>query len=135
MKKYLLALTLVPALSLAQPPSLVGSWTGEGIASVMGSGGHYPGSTDTTVEFKLFKVTYVIDKQEGRNFSGVIKTPKYTEPFVGALRGDFKSGVMADLDGRVSFNILDKDRIEICYSHPKNVSGHAVAGCGELKKQ
>ena len=135
LKKYLLALTLVPAISWAQPPNLVGSWSGEGHVSVMGSGGHYPGNTDSGVVFKPIKVTYIIEKQEGRNFAGLIKTESYTEPFVGSLRGNYRSGIMADLDGRVVFDLIDKDRMEICYSHPKNASGHAVAGCGELKKQ
>lgn len=135
MKKYLLAFAFVPTISFAQPPSLVGIWVGEAIASVMGSGGHYSGNSDTGAAFKPIKVTYVIEKQEGRNFSGLIKTTSYSEPFVGALRSDFRSGVIADLDGRTSFNLLDKDRIEICYSHPKSATGHAVAGCGELNRQ
>ncbi len=135
MKKYLSLLALVPAISLAQPPNLIGTWAGEGVASVMGSGGHYPGNADAGVSFRSIKVAYIIEKQEGRSFSGVIKTPSHTEPFVGALRSDFRGGVIADTDGRVSFDLVGKDGMDICYSHPKSASGHAVAGCGQLKKQ
>lgn len=135
LKHYLMALALVPTLSWAQLPNLIGTWTGESIATVMGGGGHHPGHADSGPAFKPIKVIYIIEKQEGRNFFGVFKSPTLTEPFIGTFRRDHRSGIMTDLDGQFNFDVYEKDRMEICYSHPKGSGGYAVAVCVDVKRQ
>lgn len=135
MKNHLIALALIPTFSWAQPPSLVGTWTGESIASVIGGGGHHPGEANSGASFRPIKVIYIFEKQEGRNFSGVFKSPTLTEPFIGTFRRDHRNGIMTDLDGHFSFDVYEKNRMEICYSHPKGTGEYAVAVCVDLERQ
>jgi hypothetical protein len=80
--------------------NLVGTWVGVANVAVLGVNPHHGTTNAEEVKFANTKFTFIIDKQEGRNFSGYrFSTNGHEDRFVGALRSDMKSGVMSDSDG------------------------------------
>ena len=131
-------LAITPLAALAQtatPPELLGTWVGVSNSAVIGGGNHHPGGTEDSVRFRHVELKLVIDKQEGRNFSGRTISPDYTEPFVGALRPDLKRGVMADKDGARDFNLVGNNRMELCYVQPRTNGSSIVAACTEFDRK
>ena len=89
------------------------------------------------VKFTNTKFTFIIDKQQGRNFSGYrFSNNGHEDRFVGALRSDMKSGVISDSDGTREFQMVGKDLMDSCYTHTVSANGRStVAECNELKRQ
>ena len=132
-----LFLSLVPfAVNAAKvAPDVVGNWVGVSNSAVIGAGQHHPDGSDGEVRFRRIEFTLKIDRQEGRNFSGTFSTGSYQEAVVGAFAADFKTGVMADLDGQMSFHLVGKNRMDMCYTHTGASSPSKVAACNELKRR
>ena len=84
---------------------------------------------------RRIEFTLKIDRQEGRNFSGTFSTGSYQEAVVGAFAADFKTGVMADLDGQMSFRLVGKNHMDMCYTHTGASAPSKVAACTELKRR
>ena len=116
-------------------PAVLGSWVGLSHSAVIGAGQHHPDGSDGEIRFRRVEFTLKIDRQDGRNFSGIFSTASHREPVVGAFAADFKSGVMADLDGQMSFRLVGKNRMEMCYTHTGANSASKVAACNELLRK
>ena len=131
-------LAIPPLAALAQTataPDLLGTWVGVSNSAVISGGNHHPGGTENSVRFRHVEFKLVIDKQEGRNFAGKSSSSEYTEPFVGAMRADVKSGVMADTDGTYTFTLVGNGRMELCYAQPRTNGASIVAACLEYEKK
>ena len=140
MKRLVLStiLAITPLAGLAQtatPPNLIGTWGGISHSAVISGGNHHPGGTQDSVRFRQVEFKLIVDKQEGRNFSGKTISPDYTEPFVGALRADLKRGVMADTDGTDEFTLVGNNRMELCYVQPRTNGSSIVAACLEYERK
>ena len=140
MKRLVLStiLAITPLAALAQsaaPPDLLGTWVGVSNSAVIAGGNHHPGGTEDSVRFRHVEFKLVIDKQEGRNFSGKSTSSAYAEPFVGALRADLKRGVMADTDGTYDFSLISNSRMELCYAQPRTNGASIVAACIEYERK
>jgi hypothetical protein len=131
---YAVALS-ISSIVCAQPiPDLRGTWTGIGNATVLGAGQHHPGDEPIKlVRFHHVSFQYIIEQQEGPNFSGKVVSPNFEELLAGAISQDGKSGVMADIDGSYIFKILGKNKMEACYTHTKPAS--IVASCNVIERK
>jgi hypothetical protein len=127
----LTALT-APALAQTAVPDLRGTWKGESQTIAIGSAPHHP--EDQAGEPRLTSVpfTMVIDKQEGRRFSGTFSSPRHTEKVIAVIS---QSGpiYLADDDGYTIVTMLAPNRMEMCYMHSS--TGARVASCTEMVKQ
>jgi hypothetical protein len=120
-----------PAAAETAIPDLRGTWTGESQSIVLGGTPHHPKEAGeprlTSVAFKL-----VIDKQDGRRFSGTFSSARHSETVIAVIS---RSGTifMVDDDGYDVATLLAPDRMEICYLHLSPVS--RIASCTELSRQ
>ena len=120
-----------PAAAETAVPDLRGTWTGESQSIVLGGTPHHPKQAGeprlTSVAFKL-----VIDKQDGRRFSGTFSSARHSETVIAVIS---RSGTifMVDDDGYDVATLLAPDRMEICYLHLSPVS--RIASCTELSRQ
>ena len=135
MSNYAWILMLValatPAAAETAIPDLRGTWTGESQSIVLGGTPHHPKQAGeprlTSVAFKL-----VIDKQDGRRFSGTFSSARHSETVIAVIS---RSGTifMVDDDGYDMATLLAPDRMEICYLHLSPDS--RIASCTELSRQ
>jgi hypothetical protein len=136
--KFKLAIAIfafLPALVLAQnAPNMIGTWIATSNAAVIGSAAHnhHPDKKDKEIYFNKVQLNFVIDRQEGLNFSGSLSTSKHKEVIIGAIMPDFQGGVMTDEDGTHAFKIIDATTIQNCYVQ---ISNPKVASCSIAKKQ
>lgn len=139
LKKFTLLVCLAVAPMLAHAaksaPDVLGNWVGTSHSAVIGAGQHHPDGSDGEIRFRRVEFTLKIDRQQGRNFSGLFSTASHQEAVVGAFAADFKSGVMADLDGQMSFRLVGKNRMAMCYTHTGANSPTKVAACNELLRK
>jgi len=116
------ALLATPAVA-AEAPSLLGTWTGEteGVGAQDG--------------WKKGPVVIVIDKQEGRAFTGTATYPAAgadaTSPFYGSISADGRSVFIADEDGAGAGTVAG-DTLRLCYVEPGT---DASAACLEATRQ
>lgn len=114
----LFAVSAAPALA-ADVPNLVGTWSGEAQAVIIGPNpyripdGEGPNFPEAKITF-----TYEIAQQEGTRFAGTMSGGKFSESFIGALKPPaFDSGVIVDVDGQYDFTLRDPTTIDLCYTH------------------
>ena len=74
----------------------------------------------------------MIDKQEGRRFSGTFSSARHSETVIAVVS---RSGTiyMVDDDGYDVATMLAPNRMEICYLHLSSAA--RIASCTELTKQ
>jgi hypothetical protein len=145
MKKVLgLAMLCVSFSAFAQStPIMLGTWKGIGNSAVMGAGLFHPAEAgkEKSVRFRHVEHVLVIDKEEGRNFSGHngatnSKDPtdvKHREVILGAFSRDMKSGVMVNETGNITFKLIDPKNLELCFTRVSTKP--KVAACYEMVKQ
>ena len=133
---------LIPmsVLLLATPAhavDMVGTWVGVASVAVIGPNPHHDTTEVDEVRFANTEFTFIIDKQQGRNFSGYrFSKNGFKDNFVGAFRANMKSGVIADSDGTRTFDMVGDDLIDSCYTHTVAANGKStVAECNELRRQ
>jgi hypothetical protein len=129
----LAALATVPATAQTAIPDLRGTWTGESESIILGGGNPHHAATPTA-EPRLSSVafTMVIDKQDGRRFSGTFTSPRSTEKIIAVVS---RSGsiYMVDDDGYTIGTMLAPNRMELCYLQ---ISSNArIASCAEMTKR
>jgi len=117
--------------------TLVGTWKGVAHGAIMGIDTHHEGKTMDQIKHVKTPFTTVIEKQEGRSFSGYHFSSHRRENMIGALRVDMKSGIAVDSDGIMLIDVIDKTHFELCYAHaPENSKqGSGVAACVEYTRQ
>jgi len=134
----LLCAVLISVLAFsANATNVVGTWVGVANVAVIGANPHHNTKDAQEVRFAKTEFTFVIDKQEGQNFSGYrFSKNGFKDVFVGAFRSDMKSGVISDSDGARAFQMVGNDLIDSCYTHTVSSNGKStVAECNELKRQ
>jgi len=143
--KLIAIIGLFPALVLAQnAPNMIGTWKGVGNAAVAGPDVFHPteGDKEKSVRFTKMDFILVIDREEGRNFTGSIsvKNSKASanddnkKMILGSYAKDMKSGVMvSEAGGSNTFKLAGPKNLEVCYTQvlPKPM----VADCLEMVKQ
>jgi hypothetical protein len=91
------------------------------------------------IRFLKEKISYKIDKQEGRTFSGAATIKGSSITFVGSLSGDLSSGAIATKQGTTSFKIVDPNKIALCFTtttiDPANKNAGPVADCHEISRK
>ena len=115
-------------------PDVLGSWVGGSHSAIIGGGQHHPDGGENEIRFRRVEFTLKIDRQEGRNFSGLFSTASHQEAVVGAFAADLKSGVLADMDGQMSFRLVGKNRMDMCYTQT-GANVPKVAACNELLRK
>ena len=122
-----------------QVPNLIGTWNGETNDATIGEGRIYPGGSPGQIRFLKEKISYKVDKQEGRAFSGAATIKGNSIIFVGSLSGDLSSGAIATKQGTTSFKIVDPNKIALCFTtttiDPANKNAGPVADCHELSRK
>lgn len=121
-----------PAAAETAIPDLRGTWTGQSESIVLGGTPHHPKQQAgeprlTSVAFKL-----VIDKQDGRRFSGTFSSARHKETVIAVIsRGG--AIYMVDDDGYTVGTLLSPGKLELCYM--KRAPDGRVASCTEMTKQ
>ena len=138
MKRLIKTVLLVSAFSAtglanAASPDMLGTWSGTTNSTVFGNIGHFESVEHKMPRFLHAKISYVIDKQDGPNFAGYKASATHKEIVAGALRQDGRSGVMADEDGMMTFNLITKNKMEMCYSQATPASTAVSCGIYERK--
>lgn len=133
----LLAVGIAPftAHAVKAAPDMRGTWVGMSHSAVIGAGQHHPDGKENDIRFRQVEFTLNIDRQEGRNFSGAFGSTSHKEAVVGAMAADLKSGVMVDMDGQMSYRLVGKNRIELCYTQTGINVTNRVAACNELVRK
>ena len=135
MSKYAWIVVLMalatPAAADNAPPDLRGTWKGESQSIVLGGTPHHPKQAGEP-RLKSVAFTLVIDKQDGRRFSGTFSSARHSETVIAVIS---RSGAiyMVDDDGYDVGTMLTPDRMEICYLHLSSAS--RIASCTELTRQ
>lgn len=140
MSKYAWIIVLValatPAAAATQTetaiPDLRGTWKGDSQSIVLGGTPHHPKQQAGEPRLTSVPFTLVIDKQDGRRFSGTFSSANHSETIIAVIS---RSGTiyMVDDDGYDVATLLSPDRMEICYLHVS--SGSRIASCTELARQ
>jgi hypothetical protein len=124
---------VLPAAAQTSFPDVRGTWKGESESIVAGTGNsHHPGSPQSPPRLTSVPFTLVIDKQDGRRFSGTFSSARSTEPIIGVIS---RTGTLffIDTDGYTYGTLLGPDRLESCYLQIGQDA--RVASCTELTKQ
>jgi len=135
----LLATSIFTTAFAQQAPNLIGTWNGETNDATIGEGRIYPGGSPGQIRFLKEKISYKVDKQEGRTFSGVATIKGSSITFVGSLSGDLSSGAIATKQGTTSFKIVDPNKIALCFTtttiDPANKNAGPVADCHDVVRK
>jgi hypothetical protein len=128
-----LALSAVPATAQTPIPDLRGTWKGESETLVLKGGNpHHPAAQSNEPELRSVAFTLVVDKQEGRRFSGTFSSARSSEKVIAVIsRGG--TILLADDEGYTYGTMLAPNRLELCYLHVSSAA--RVASCTELIKQ
>ena len=117
-------------------PDILGTWKGATSAAVIGANEHFDTKPGSGVRFFNTEFTIVVTEVQGLSFAGTVSSAGSEEPIVGAFRSNMKSGVMSDYDGTYAFELIEPNRLELCYAHAVSATGRsAVAACNELVRQ
>ena len=115
-------------------PDLRGTWKGQSESVIFGGGNphHVPTTGPAAPRYTSVPFTLVIDKQDGRRFSGTFSSPRSNETVVAVVS---RAGTiyMVDDDGYTTGTLLAPNRMELCYMHLSPAS--RIASCTELTKQ
>lgn len=125
------------AASLANSStSLLGTWVGKSNTAVMGDAKHHVKPNGNDTRFVVTELKLVIEKEQGRNFSGYLISNSDKEQIAGAFMSDMINGVFVDSDGSVTFKRTGQDRLEACYVHnPSATTSSSLASCTDFQRQ
>ena len=129
----LLAAFAASASAQTPVPDLRGTWKGDSESIVYGGGNpHHPQAPAAEPQLRTVAFTLVVDKQDGRRFSGTFSSSRGSEKVVAVIS---RSGtiMMADDDGYTLGTILAPNRIEFCYL--RTSAAARIASCTEMTKQ
>ena len=99
---------------------------------VCGGVNPHHGKAPQDAQFRSVPFTLVVERQEGRRFSGTFSSNRTSEKIVAVIS---RNGtiVVADDDGYTVGSALAPNRIELCYL--KTGQNARIASCTELTKQ
>ena len=130
----LVALSVPAAAETATPeiPDLRGTWKGESQSIVLGGNPHHPATQLSEPRLSSVPFTLVIDKQDGRRFSGTFSSPRSSEKILAVFSRD-GTLYMVDEEGYTHGTMLAPDRMELCHMYVSTTL--RIASCSEMKKQ
>jgi len=132
------ALTFAATAAVAAevpPPDVRGTWKGDSETILLGSGNpHHLPDQGAAPELRSVPFTLVVDRQDGRRFSGTFSSPRSSEKIVAVFSRD-GSIYLVDDEGYTHGTMLGPDRMELCYMHVAPGGGSRIASCAEMKKQ
>ena len=112
----LLAMTTSTAVFSQNAVSdLRGTWKGESESIILGGGNaHHAAPATPTPRLNSVPFTLIIDKQDGRRFSGTFSSTRGNDTVIGVIS---RSGTIfiVDDDGYTVATMLAPNRIELCY--------------------
>jgi hypothetical protein len=117
------------------PPDVRGTWKGNSETVVLGGGNlhHTATAKKAEPEFRSVPFTMVIDKQDGRRFSGTFASPRKSEKVLAVISRTGAIHMVTDDVGYTLGTILAPDRMELCYMHVSPASH--ISSCTEMTKQ
>lgn len=115
-------------------PNLVGTWSTKAEGGVITKGGALNTKTHHSGEFSTLSGEAVVTKQQGRVLHGTFTSPKATESFIAVIGMDNKSFFLADEDGFMEGQIVNKDKINIVYRHVTPADTVVAMGTWTRKK-
>jgi hypothetical protein len=132
---FIVTLVLPAAYVAAQTaiPDLRGTWKGDSESIVLNGGNpHHQPTASNDPELRSVAFTLVVDKQEGRRFSGTFSSARSSEKVIAVIS---RNGTifLADDEGYTTGIMLAPNRMELCYLHVSSAA--RVASCAELTKQ
>ena len=108
--------------------SLLGTWVGKSNAAVHGQ--HQVETKEKSVRFSGTDLTIVIEREQGRNFSGYLMYKSTKEPISGAFMVDLINGVYVDSDGAGIFKRIGQNQLDMCYTQtPVKTTDFGIASC------
>jgi len=127
-----LVVASLPVLAQTAVPDLRGTWKGDSESVVWGGANPHHGKAPKDAQYHGVPFTLVVDRQEGRRFSGTFSSSRSTEKIVAVIS---RNGtiLVADDDGYTVGSVLAPNRIEFCYL--KSGQKARIASCTELTKQ
>ena len=129
----LATLVALPAFAQSAFPDLRGTWKGQSESIVSGTANpHQDGTPGSPPRYSSAPFTFVIDKQDGRRFSGTFSSPRRTESAIGVI-SETGAIYFVDSDGYAFTHLLAPDRLESCYLQLSPTG--RVASCTEFTKQ
>ena len=115
-------------------PDLRGTWKGQSESVIFGGGNphHAPVTGPAAPRYSSVPFTLVVDKQDGRRFSGTFSSSRSNETVVAVMS---RAGTIfrVDDDGYTVGTLPAPNRLELCYMHLSPAS--RIASCTELTKQ
>ena len=117
------------------PPDVRGTWKGNSETIVLGAGNlhHTATAKKAEPEFRSVPFTMVIDKQDGRRFSGTFASPRKSEKVLAVISRTGTIYMVTDDVGYTAGTMLAPDRMELCYMHVAPTS--RISSCTEMTKQ
>src|SRR2546430_3367151 len=129
----LATLAAAPAAAESAIPDLRGTWKGNSESIILGAGNpHHAAPPSAEPRLNSVAFTMVIDKQDGRRFSGTFSSARGNEKFVAVISRN-STILLVDDDGYTVGSILAPNRIELCYMHLSTAI--RLASCAEMTKQ
>ena len=128
----LVVFVAVPALAESAVPDLRGTWTGESESIVRGPGNpHHRAKAADEPRLSSAMFTMVIDKQDGRRFSGIWSSPRSTEKIIAVVSRN-NAIYLIDDDGFTVGTLMSPTQIELCYMQQGSAR---VASCAVMTKK
>ena len=125
----LASLTVSRSVASNSPiPNLVGTWKVETEGVTILHDEQYHEKSHHASQFTKLTAEAVIQKQEGRRVVGIIKSPRYTEDFVGFISTDGKDFSYVDEDGILDGKIVSDNLIEVVYRHVSPTESVVASG-------
>jgi hypothetical protein len=126
-------LAAAPAAAESALPDLRGTWKGNSESIILGAGNpHHAAPPSAEPRLNSVAFTMVIDKQDGRRFSGTFSSARGNEKFVAVISRN-STILLVDDDGYTVGSILAPNRIELCYMHLSQAT--RLASCAEMSKE
>ncbi len=115
-------------------PNLVGTWAVKTEGALLLKGGAAGVKTHHNGEFSTLKAEAVVTEQKGRVLHGIFKSSRATEKFVAVIAVDNKGFYLADEDGFMEGQVINKDNIDVIYRHSTPADTVVAAGTWVRKK-
>jgi hypothetical protein len=126
-------LAAAPGAAESALPDLRGTWKGNSESIILGAGNpHHAAPPSAEPRLNSVAFTMVIDKQDGRRFSGTFSSARGNEKFVAVISRN-STILLVDDDGYTVGSILAPNRIELCYMHLSQAT--RLASCAEMTKE
>jgi hypothetical protein len=122
---------IASAQDAAQFFDLKGRWLATSESIVLGNALHHGAGQDKP-RLSAVEITLTIEGQDGRRFWGTVASQADREPLVGVISFDNKTISAHDSDGTLQGTIVDKDTVEVIYSH---TGSSTVVTAARFKRQ